>query len=73
MTDYRAYSVNNKDHIESPPTIITCVGDKEAIEEAKQLKWDLDIELWQASRFVARIGSVGGHNAPPESKPHQAK
>ena len=43
MTDYRAYSVNNKDHIESPPTIITCVGDKEAIEEAKQLKWDLDI------------------------------
>ena len=73
MIDYRAYSVNNKDHIESPPTIITCVGDKEAIEEAKQLKWDLDIELWQASRFVARIGSAPSYNAPPEGKPYQVK
>jgi hypothetical protein len=73
MTDYRAYSVNNKDHIESPPTIITCVGDEEAIEEAKQLKWDLDIELWQESRFVARIGSAQSHHAPPENKPQQAK
>ena len=73
MTDYRAYSVNNKDHIESPPTIITCLGDKEAIEEAKQLKWDLDIELWQESRFVARIGSAQGHNTPPENKPQQTK
>ena len=73
MIDYRAYSVNNKDHIESPPTIITSVGDKEAIEEAKQLKWNLDIELWQESRFVARIGSARGHNVPPETKPQQAK
>jgi hypothetical protein len=60
MIDYRAYSVDNKDHIDNPPAIVTCIGDKEAIEEAKQLKWNLDIELWQESRLVARIGSARG-------------
>lgn len=73
MIDYRAYSLDNKDHIDSPPTIITCIGDKEAIEEAKQLKWNLDIELWQECRFVARIGSARGRNTLPESKSRRVK
>jgi hypothetical protein len=60
MPDYRIYSVNSQNHIDSPLTIITCIDDEEAVEHAKQLKQDLDLELWQETRLVARIGSTRG-------------
>lgn len=64
MPDYRIYSVNSQNHIDSPPTIITCIDDDQAIKHAKQLKQDLDLELWQETRLVARIGPARGWDDP---------
>ena len=61
MPDYRAYIVGIDGQFSS---IITefphdCPDDTAAIEAAKQLVDDHDIELWDRDRFVGRFSPEG--------------
>ena len=55
MPLYRVYTLSKSDHIERPPSIITCANDQEAVEGAKSLMDGNDIELWDGVRFVTRV------------------
>jgi hypothetical protein len=54
MFEYRAYAVGNDGHFAGCTEMI-CRSDGEAIERAKRLESDSDIELWNHSRFVVRL------------------
>jgi hypothetical protein len=51
---YRAFSIYN-DRIVGPPIVLTCDDDEEAIEQARKLVTDSDIELWQLGRLIIRL------------------
>jgi hypothetical protein len=52
MADYRAYLIDSDGHFyDAVP--LTCADDVEAIQKAKQLVIDRDVELWQLDRKVA--------------------
>jgi hypothetical protein len=54
MGEYRAYTVDIDGHfIGFEP--LKCANDAEAIEKAKRLVRDHDIELWSGERLVTRI------------------
>jgi len=38
-----------------PPVIIECDSDKQAIEKARQMLDEQDIEVWDRARVVARL------------------
>jgi hypothetical protein len=57
MPEYRAYQIKNN-HVAGAPIIITCDGDREAIQQAKKLMDGHDIELWDGPRFVIGIKST---------------
>lgn len=54
MLDYRAYLVGDDGHIRNVVEI-QCANDEDAKERARQLLGELDIELWQLDRQVARF------------------
>jgi hypothetical protein len=52
MPEYRAYIIGDDGHFfEAVP--LECADDAEAIEKAKRLVDDHDVELWQRDRKVA--------------------
>ena len=52
MADYRAYLVDEDGHFcEAIPLV--CAEDAEAIEKARPLALNQDVELWQLDRKVA--------------------
>ena len=56
MPEYRVYKIKNN-HVANAPVIITCDGDREAIQQAKKLVDGHDVELWDGPRFVIGIKS----------------
>jgi hypothetical protein len=52
MADYRVYVIGADGHIFKAVGLV-CADDAEAIEEAKRLGVDHDVELWQLDRKVA--------------------
>jgi hypothetical protein len=52
--EYRAYAVGHDGHF-ARCTEMICHDDGEAIERAKPLASESDIELWNHSRFVGRL------------------
>ena len=54
MAEYRAYSVGIDGHIVGCEPLI-CASDAEAIEQAKRLAADHDVELWSGDRLVIRL------------------
>jgi hypothetical protein len=54
MPEYRAYRIKDH-HIDGPPEIIVSATDDKALERAKGLIRDHDIELWAGPRFVIGI------------------
>jgi hypothetical protein len=54
MQLYRAFSIYN-DRIVGPPIVLTCDDDEAAIEQARKLVTDSDIELWQLGRLITRL------------------
>ena len=64
MADYRAYLVDEDGHFSEAVPLI-CADDTEAIEKARPLAVNKDVELWQLDRKVAvlpstkdRVGSI---------------
>jgi len=63
MAEYRAYLVDRDGHFyEAVPLI--CADDAEAMEKAKPLAVDHDVELWQLDRKVATFNHNAGMTTP---------
>jgi hypothetical protein len=54
VTDYRAYPVGADGHFIGYEPLI-CADDKDAIEKARRLVVDHDVELWCGERMVIRL------------------
>jgi hypothetical protein len=54
MEEYRAYIVGPDGHFTGYEPLV-CGSDSEAIENAKRLVHDHDVELWSGARFVVRL------------------
>ena len=52
---YRLFSLDNNGRISTPPKIVECADDKEAMEQAVQLLDGHCIEVWDAGRLVIRL------------------
>jgi hypothetical protein len=57
MAQYRIYHVDPDGHISTPPEVVECQDDQEAIEKATRFVNGRDIELWERDRFVTRLPS----------------
>jgi hypothetical protein len=55
VTAYRVYAVDKDGHTASPPHVIECTGDEEAIRLARQFLDGKLIEVWQEARRIARL------------------
>jgi hypothetical protein len=54
MPTYRIYSVDAGGHVTTPPIVIECDNDAEAVAKAKSLDFGSRcVEIWQGSRRVA--------------------
>jgi hypothetical protein len=58
VAEYRAYTVGLDGHFNGFEPLI-CADDAEAIEKAKRLVDDLDVELWSGDRLVKRLERRG--------------
>jgi hypothetical protein len=54
MRHYRLYMIE-AGHIAGPPEILQCQDDQDAIEQARHLFKECVIEVWETTRFIARI------------------
>jgi hypothetical protein len=54
VVDYRAYFVGSDGHFVRFVGL-SCSDDAEAIEQARRLIEDQDIELWSGKRFIVRL------------------
>jgi hypothetical protein len=54
VLEYRAYTVGLDGHFIGYEPLI-CAADAEAIEKAKRLVGEHDVELWNEGRFVIRL------------------
>jgi len=54
VTDYRAYILNDKGHIQGD-TLIVGADDVQAIEAAKKIVGARNVELWDGERLVGRF------------------
>ena len=54
MAEYRAYTVGSDGHFVGFEALV-CADDAEAIEKAKRLVDENDMELWSGPKMVARL------------------
>jgi hypothetical protein len=59
MPEYRIFTLTKERRIAGPAEVIDCASDKHAVEEAKILMNDHDMEVWQGSRIVMRLRPHG--------------
>jgi hypothetical protein len=58
VADYRLYHLDKSGHVAGPPDGLTCDNDETAIERARRLLDDHDLELWQRDRLVMRLHAL---------------
>jgi hypothetical protein len=54
VVDYRAYCIGSDGHFVRF-VALSCSDDAEAIEQARRLIEDYDMELWSGERFIVRL------------------
>ncbi len=54
-TEYRFYTIGPDGHIPCPAQTYAFTSDDRAVKHARRVVRDLPIEIWEASRLVARI------------------
>ena len=59
MTTYRFYLLNGDDLVDAWDFLLA--DDKQALEQARALCQDFDVEVWEGARLLARLA--------PESRP----
>ena len=52
MDVYRAYFLDTGGKIERPPVVLECDDDPRAIELARPMVDDHDVEIWQGNRYI---------------------
>jgi hypothetical protein len=57
MTDYRFYSLNERGKVSTPPTILKCRDDDDALAQGQVLIGEFPIEIWDGGR---RVGTLVG-------------
>jgi hypothetical protein len=57
MPEYRAYIVGHDGHFSGFEPLL-CADDAHAIEKAKRLVDDHDVELWSGERLVTRLSAT---------------
>jgi len=55
MSEYRIYMLTPDEHIASPPEVISCSSDDDALHQAQDRVGTTDVELWNGERLVARL------------------
>ena len=55
MTDYRFYALDDSGKVSTPPVILKCDDDDEALSQAKNLVGEWPIEIWEGRRRVAML------------------
>ena len=55
MPDYRVYFLDQGAHISSPPVILECADNEEAMQKARQYIDGKDIELWREGTRLAQF------------------
>ena len=64
MPYYRIYHLGNGDHISTPPIIVECADEQEAIGKALQAANGKAVELWDGARLIARFPEDQGQGPP---------
>jgi hypothetical protein len=54
MTSYRFFLVGRNEHYTNAH-VIDCVNDQDAIQTGRQFLNGVDVEIWERTRFVARL------------------
>jgi hypothetical protein len=57
MPLYRIYQLDDGGHISTPPKIVECADDQDAISKTAQVANGKTVELWEAARFIVRFPS----------------
>ena len=55
MPHYRIYHVVEGGHISTPPEIVECADEQEAIGKAAQAANGKAVELWEGARLIVRF------------------
>ena len=55
MPSYRLYFLDRDAHISTPPEVLDCADDAEALQKAKKFLDGKDLEVWDGNRRVAVI------------------
>jgi hypothetical protein len=63
MPIYRIYHLADGSHIPTPPDVIDCADEQEAIGKAAQAANGKAVELWEGARFIVRFPSDEGWSA----------
>jgi hypothetical protein len=63
MPIYRIYHLADGSHIATPPDVIDCADEQEAIGKAAQAANGKAVELWEGARFIVRFPSDEGWSA----------
>lgn len=53
MQTYRLYFLDQGAHTSTPPIVLECADDHEAVRQAKQHITGKEMELWRGTRLVA--------------------
>jgi hypothetical protein len=53
--DYKVYVLDSAGRVSSPPKIIECDDDTEALKQAQQYLSSTPVEIWQGSNLIARL------------------
>jgi hypothetical protein len=57
MPLYRLYLLKADGHVLGPPKVVQSPDDRDATEKARQILEGRTIEVWDRSRFVARLSA----------------
>jgi hypothetical protein len=63
VAEYRAYTVGHDGHFTGFEPLV-CADDTEAIEKARRLVDDHEVELWCGARLVTRLTNTSGSKDP---------
>ncbi len=59
MTDYRFYWLDKRGKVSTPPAILKCRDDSEALAHGQSIIGEFPIEIWEGGRRVQILSGAG--------------
>ena len=56
MAEYQVFFIDGQNRVARPPEVFECEGEILALQKARELIGEEDIELWEGARFIVRFG-----------------